>query len=164
MYWLIWAYTAPNQRQQNWPFVFGKHESNQTFSRESCYAPVCLCSSTCWSDALLEAGAATHLAQIQSFVWLLSLPRNTSPQPVKWSPDGDLISVSFSLSTLLSPPLSLHATFFLSSPPILTFFTVLWPTSLHFHSLTSSFSNSIVLSGSCCSLPVLNWCCSPESG
>lgn len=59
-----------------------------------------------WRPAALKrATDATHLGLLLPFVWLHPLPWNTSPQPVKRSPDGHLISLSFSPSTLLSSPL-----------------------------------------------------------
>lgn len=65
-------------------------------------------SSHCLPALMKASSSATHLALILSFVWLLPLSRNISPQPVKWSPDGSLTSFSVSLSALLSflPPIS----------------------------------------------------------
>lgn len=88
------------------------------------------------------AGLRCHplSAFIQSFVWLLPLSRNTSPQLVKWSPDGYLISLSFSVC---SPFLSSHLLLFSLSlaqpaPSILTYnLNSLRPPSamLHLHHL-----------------------------
>lgn len=173
----MWGNAAPNpiQRQQNWPFVFavsdGKHESNQTFRREF----------YCWNQSLvmLQSVFAVHVVYLlkwcsvrgwcchplssNSVICLAPFP------PQEHFPSACKMITGWRLDFLLffsvdPPPPFLLATFFPSSPPVFTFFTVLSPTSLHFHNPTSSFSNSISLSGSCCSLPVLNWCCFPDSG
>lgn len=90
--------------------------------------------------ALKWASGATHLALILSFVWLLPLSRNISPQPVKWSPDGSLTSFSVSPSALLSflPPISSHFHFLI--PPLCG-----WHITLILSVLPPLFSSSIPL-------------------
>lgn len=93
--------------------------------------------------ALKRASGATHLALILSFVWLLPLSRNISPQPVKWSPDGSLTSFSVSPSALLSflPPISSHFHFLI--PPFAAFCS--WHITLILSVLPLLFSSSITL-------------------